>query len=157
MAIKMASFLGVFVDYCLYACCPGDCWGNTEQVVAQCRHPVASRVALNMPWWAMLSVLPGRTAVAIKRTNNRDHSFIIIDCVINHNHSKITFYCQYKLKLKCRHIYYNVISQLLCFGCPPTTMNAVSATIVAGGQAQIRLSKRLIQTYKFLHNFIEFN
>jgi hypothetical protein len=29
MAIKMATFLGVFVDCCLFACCPGSCWGNT--------------------------------------------------------------------------------------------------------------------------------
>jgi hypothetical protein len=28
MAIKMATFLGVFVDCCLFACCPGGCWGN---------------------------------------------------------------------------------------------------------------------------------
>jgi hypothetical protein len=33
MAIKMASFLGVFVDCYLFACCPGGRWGNTEQVV----------------------------------------------------------------------------------------------------------------------------
>jgi hypothetical protein len=29
MAIKMAIFLGVFVDCCLFACCPGGHWGNT--------------------------------------------------------------------------------------------------------------------------------
>ncbi len=34
MAIKTASFLGRFVDCCLFACCPGGCWGDTEQVVA---------------------------------------------------------------------------------------------------------------------------
>ncbi len=34
MAIKMASFAGVFIDCCLYACCPGARWGNTEQVAA---------------------------------------------------------------------------------------------------------------------------
>jgi hypothetical protein len=34
MAIKTASFVGVFVDCCLFACCPGGRWGNTEQVVA---------------------------------------------------------------------------------------------------------------------------
>ncbi len=48
MAIKMAIFARVFVDCCLYACCPGGRWGNTEQVVTQCRRPVASRVALDM-------------------------------------------------------------------------------------------------------------
>jgi hypothetical protein len=36
MAIKTACFLGVFVDCCLFACCPGGCWGDTEQVVARC-------------------------------------------------------------------------------------------------------------------------
>ncbi len=87
MAIKMASFVGVFVDCCLFACCPGSRWGNTEQVVAQCRHPVASGVALDMLHWAMPSILPRRTAVAIKTANNGGHSFIIIDFVINHNHS----------------------------------------------------------------------
>ncbi len=66
MAIKTASFVGVFVDFCLLACCPGGRWGDTEQVVSQCRHPVASRVALDMPHWAMPSVLLRRTAMAIE-------------------------------------------------------------------------------------------
>jgi hypothetical protein len=56
MAIKMAIFACVFVDCCLYACCPGGCWGDTEQVVAQCQHPVAYVVALDTLHWAMLSV-----------------------------------------------------------------------------------------------------
>jgi hypothetical protein len=29
MAIKMATFLGVFVDCCLFAYCPGGRWGDT--------------------------------------------------------------------------------------------------------------------------------
>jgi hypothetical protein len=29
MAIKKATFLGVFVDGCLFACRPGGRWGNT--------------------------------------------------------------------------------------------------------------------------------
>ena len=49
MAIKMATFLGAFVDCCLFACCPGGRWGDTERVVARCRRPVASRVALDIP------------------------------------------------------------------------------------------------------------
>jgi hypothetical protein len=28
-AIKTATFLGVFVNCCLFACCPGGHWGNT--------------------------------------------------------------------------------------------------------------------------------
>jgi hypothetical protein len=67
-AIKTATFLGVFVDCCLFACCPSGHWGNMEQVVARCRRPVAPGVALDMPHWVMPSVLLRRTAVAIKMT-----------------------------------------------------------------------------------------
>jgi hypothetical protein len=68
-AIKMASFLGVFVDCYLFACCPGGRWGNTERVVARWRHPVASGVALDMLHWAMRFVLHQQTAMAIKMAN----------------------------------------------------------------------------------------
>ncbi len=66
MAIKTANFLGVFVVCCFFACCPGGRWGDTERVVARCRRPVASGVALDMPHWAMPSVSLRRTAVAIE-------------------------------------------------------------------------------------------
>ncbi len=29
-AMNMATYLGVFVDCCLFACCPGGRWGDTE-------------------------------------------------------------------------------------------------------------------------------
>jgi hypothetical protein len=74
-AIGMASFLGLFVDCCLFACCPGGRWGNTEQVVARCRCSVASGVALDMPHWEMLSVLLRRTTMAIK-TAGRQGAFV---------------------------------------------------------------------------------
>jgi hypothetical protein len=70
-AINKATFLGIFVDCCLLACCSGSCWGNTERVVAQCRHPVASRAALDMLHRAMPSVLLWRTAVAIETAGGR--------------------------------------------------------------------------------------
>jgi hypothetical protein len=70
-AINTASFLGQFVDCCLFACCPGGRWGNMEQLVAQCWCPVASRVALDMPHWAMPSVLLRRTAVVIETAGGR--------------------------------------------------------------------------------------
>jgi hypothetical protein len=82
MAINLATFLGAFVDCCLFACCPGGCWGNTEQVVAQCQHPVASRVALDMPHRAMPSVLLRRTAVAIETAGGRG-AFVRHHCLVS--------------------------------------------------------------------------
>ncbi len=67
--INMAIFLGVFVDCCLFVCCPGSRWGNTEQVVTQWWRLVASGVALDMLHWAMRFVLHRRTAIAIKMAN----------------------------------------------------------------------------------------
>jgi hypothetical protein len=68
-AIETASFLGVFVDCCLFACCPGGRWGNTERVLARCRRPVASGVALDMLHWVMHFVSHQWTAMAIKMAN----------------------------------------------------------------------------------------
>jgi hypothetical protein len=66
MAIEMAIFERVFVDCCLYACCPGGRWGDTERVVARCRRPVASVVALDTSHRAMPSVSLRRIRKAFK-------------------------------------------------------------------------------------------
>ncbi len=65
MAIKTATFLGVFVDCCLFACCPGGRWSNTEQVVARWWLPGASSVALDLLHWVMprSSLQPIRMAI----------------------------------------------------------------------------------------------
>ncbi len=87
MAIETASFVGVFVDCCLFACCPGGRWGNTERVVTQCQHPVASGVALGMLHQEMHFVLQRRTAIAIKMAGGQGALFLIVDFVIDHNQS----------------------------------------------------------------------
>jgi hypothetical protein len=70
MAIETAIFACVFVDCCLYACCPGGRWGNTERVVARCWHPVAFVVALDTLHWVMPSVLLRRIRRAFKIGRN---------------------------------------------------------------------------------------
>jgi hypothetical protein len=62
-----------------------------------------------------------------------EHVDTIANFVINNNFSQRPCYGPLKLKLRHSNIYHNVISLLLCFGHLPTTMDAVSATIVAGG------------------------
>jgi hypothetical protein len=66
-----------------------------------------------------------------------EHVDAIVNFVIDNNHSQRP--CNGQLKLKLRHIniYYTVISLLLCFERPPIMMDAVSATIFVGGQANI--------------------
>ncbi len=121
MAIKTASFVGVFVDCCLFACCPGGHWGDMELVVAQCRHPVASGVALDMLHWEMHFVLHWWTAVAIKTANDRGSCWCHCQFVIHNNGSLIP--CSSHYKLKPRHsninIYYNVISLIVYYQMPP--------------------------------------
>jgi hypothetical protein len=70
MAINLATFLESFVDCCLFFCCPGGRWGNTELVVAQCRHPGASSVALDLLNRVMLRALIQRIRMAIKKARN---------------------------------------------------------------------------------------
>ena len=71
MAIKTASKVGVLFDCCFVDCCPGGRWGDTEQVVARCRRPVASGVAVDMLHRAMPSVSLRRTSMAVKTAGGR--------------------------------------------------------------------------------------
>jgi hypothetical protein len=98
MAIDLATFLGAFVDCCLFACCPGGRWGDMEQVVTQCQRPVASGVALDIPHRAMPSVLLRRTTMAIKTAGGRG-AFVYHRCLVCINiHSYKTMLWSIKTK-----------------------------------------------------------
>jgi hypothetical protein len=83
--MNMATFLGVFVDCCLFACCPGSRWGNTEQVVAQWWLPGASSVALDLLHWAMPCSLLQRICMAIEMACNGGTFVRHRQFFINHN------------------------------------------------------------------------
>jgi hypothetical protein len=86
MAIKTATFLGVFVDCCLFACCPGSRWGNMERVVARWWLPGASSVALDLLHRAMPGSLLPRVRMAIEMAcDGGTYLFVIVDFIINHN------------------------------------------------------------------------
>ncbi len=72
MAIKMASKVGVRFRCCFVCCCPGTCWRDTEWVITQWQHPVASSIALDKLHWVMCFVLHCRTAMAIKTAGGWD-------------------------------------------------------------------------------------
>ncbi len=96
MAIKMASFAGVFVDCCLYACCPGGRWGDTEQVVAQCRCPVASGVAMDMCIGRCCLYHSSAPPWPSKRLADEVHSFAATAFFVCCNHSLRPCYGQLK-------------------------------------------------------------
>jgi hypothetical protein len=79
-AIKMASKVGAFFHRCFACCRPGSCWGNTERVVAQWQHPVASGVALDMPHSVMPSVLLQRACMDIKMAR-KGVAFVFCHCL----------------------------------------------------------------------------
>ncbi len=69
-AMNMATFLGVFVDCYLFACCPGGRWGNMEQVVARWWILGASSVALDLLHRAMPCSLLQHVRMAIEMACN---------------------------------------------------------------------------------------
>jgi hypothetical protein len=78
VAMKMASLVGTFVCRCFVCCCPGGRWGNMEQVVAQWQRPVAFRVALDMPHWAMHLYCSGTPLWPSKWPADEVHLFVIV-------------------------------------------------------------------------------
>jgi hypothetical protein len=147
MAIKMASFVGVFVDCCLFACCPGSCWDNIKQLVNQCRCPVASGVALDMLIGRCALYCTGGPPWTSKQPTTEEHVDAMINFVIHNNRSLIPCSSHYKLKLRHSNIYYNVISLIVYYWLPPLPMDAVLATIVAGGRALLQLNIKSIKIY----------
>jgi hypothetical protein len=66
MAIKTATFLGEFVDCCLFACCPGGRWGNTcwaSSVALDLLHQAMPRSSLQRVRMAIEMAFDGGTFV----------------------------------------------------------------------------------------------
>jgi hypothetical protein len=95
--------------------------------------------------WGIHFVLHRRTAIAVKRPMMEEHVDAIVNFVIHNNRSLIPCSSHYKLKPRHTNFYYNVISLIVYYWLPLTTMDAVLATIVAGGRALIQLNIRLIK------------
>ncbi len=151
IAIKTTSFIGVFVDCCLFDCYLGGRWGDTERVVTLCRRPVASGVALDICIRQCTLYCTSRALWPSKWPTTEEHVDAIVDFVIHNNRSLIPCSSHYKLKPRHSNIYYHVISLIVYYWLPLPTMDAVLATIIASGQALIQLNIWLIKIYWFLH------
>ena len=60
--------------------------GNMGWILAQWRHPVASRVALDLPYWAMCSALYRLIRMAIEMARKASH-FFLSSIYVFHNRS----------------------------------------------------------------------
>jgi hypothetical protein len=65
----------------------GICWDVTRWILSWLRHPVASRVALDLPYWAMRWALYHLICMAIEMAS-KVGAFVHCNCLTNH--SKIT-------------------------------------------------------------------
>jgi hypothetical protein len=69
-----------YMIHCCFVCCrPGSHRGDTEQVVARWRCPVASRVALDLPYWAMRLARYRLIRMAIKMASESAAFFSVVD------------------------------------------------------------------------------
>jgi len=57
----------------------GVCWGDTGQIIARWWRPVASRVALGLPYWTMRLALYRLIRMAIKMARKAGACFSVVD------------------------------------------------------------------------------
>ena len=119
--------------------------GNTGPILAQWQHPVASRVALDLPYWVMRSALYRLIRMAIETARDAGAFFSVVDfmsCSITVAKQP----CYGRLKIKPR--YY--CSSLLCVNLVCilwwflTEMSAVLAIIANDGQAIVVIDREAV-------------
>jgi len=57
----------------------GVCWGDTGRILAQWQRPVASRVALDLPYWEMCSAPYRLISMAIELASKAAALFSVVD------------------------------------------------------------------------------
>jgi len=68
-------------------------WGDTWQILAQSRRSVASRVALDLPYWAMRSASYRLTRMAFKMAREAGACFSVVDFMSCITVAKRPCYC----------------------------------------------------------------
>jgi hypothetical protein len=60
----------------------GVCWGDTGRILTRWRHPVASRVALDLPYWAMRSAPYRLIRMVIEMASESAAFFSVVDYLL---------------------------------------------------------------------------
>ena len=111
---------------------------------------MASRVALDLPYWAMCSASYRLIRMAIKLAHKAGPFFSVIDFMSCITVAKRPCYGLLKIKLSYNIVLYYVVTQFLYYGGPPPAMNAVLAIIANGRQAIIAINREAVQINDFL-------
>jgi len=77
-------------------------WGDTGQILARSRRSVASRVALDLPYWAMRSALYRLTRTAFEKAREAGACFSVVNFMSCMTVAKRP--CYGPLKIKPRYI-----------------------------------------------------
>jgi hypothetical protein len=143
MAIVMVSKVDHILHRRFVICRPGGHRGDTEWVVDRWRRLVAFMTALDLLHRAMRAVLHHLTAMAIEIASERGTFVCCHRPFFDQTQLKWPCYGPFKLMPSYFINLIGVMSLCVSYWPPPGTMDAVSATIVTSGRAQIRLNKRL--------------
>ena len=123
---------------CFVFCHPGGCRGDTERVVAQWQQLVAFMKAMDLLHRAMCAVLHHYTAMALEMSSDGGTFVIVAASFVWSIVAKRPCYGPFKLMPSYYINLIGVISLCVSYWPLSTTMNAILATIVAGGRARIQ-------------------
>ncbi len=96
---------------------------------------MACHEALDVLNWAMHPASHCRICMVIELSSNLPAFFIVANYLFAHKLSLRPCYGQHKLKTSYCIVVIDVMSLFVVYGRPPSTMDAISATIFDGGQA----------------------
>jgi hypothetical protein len=126
------------------------CWGNTGQILAGWRRPVASKVALDLPHWAMCSALYRLIRMDIEMAREGGAFCSVVGFMSFITVAKRPWYGQLKKNPSYTIVCYYVYIEFVCYGNPPTAINAFLAIIAGGGQAIAVIEREAVEINNFL-------
>ena len=122
--------------------------GHTGQIFAQWQRPVASRVALDLPYWGMCLALYRLIHMAIEMAREAGAMFFFVfDFMSCITVAKRPCYGPLKFKPSYNIVRYCVLIYFVYYGSSPIVMNAVLAIIAGGGRAIFLIYREAVEIH----------
>jgi len=120
-------------------------WGDTGRILAQWRHPIASRVALVLPYWAMHSASYRLIGMAIELARKVGTFFSVVDFLSCINIDKRPSYGRLNINPSYTNVLYDILIYFVYYGGLLMAMYAILATIANGGRAISEKTERPVE------------